>query len=131
MRNRFRNATFGNYAYGRYLSYAFLLIIAFPISFSFPKGSRTGDTQEDKVHKGNFKELVTNKNYIFILIIIMLTTVIVDCAMNYAGNHLISTLGGFESLISWMVFITVLPEVLFLMFTIKVINKLGLRSFIF
>lgn len=112
-----------------FASYAFLLIIAFPISFGFPKDSKTGKTQEDKVHKGNFKELVTNKNYIFILIITMLTTVIVDSAMNYAGNHLVSTLDGFESLISWMVFITVLPEVLFLMFTIKVINKLGFKKF--
>lgn len=110
--------------------YAFLLVIAFPISFSFPKASKAGELQtEDIVQKGNFKELLTNKNYIFILIITMLTTVIVDSAMNYAGNHLVSTLGGPESSISWMTFMTVLPEVLFLMVAIKFINKLGFKKF--
>lgn len=113
-----------------FATYAFLLIIAFPISFSFPKDSKLEEVDgEDKVEKGNFKELLTNKNYIFILIITMLTTVIVDSAMNYAGNHLVSTLGGVKSLISWMTFITVLPEVVFLMVSNKIINKLGFKKF--
>lgn len=112
-----------------FASYAFLLAIAIPICFSFPKGSKTGQYKEDKLHKGNIKELLTNKNYIFILIITMLTTVIVDSAMNYGGNHLVSTLNGSESLISWMTFMTVLPEVLFLMFTNKILNKIGFKKF--
>ena len=113
-----------------FATYAFLLAIALPISFGFPKDSKSGEIEEeDKVQKGSFKELVTNKNYIFILIITILTTVIVDSAMNYGGNHLVSTLGGSESSISWMTFMTVLPEVLFLMVAIKVINKLGFKKF--
>ena len=113
-----------------FATYAFLLAIALPISFGFPKASKAGEMQEeDKVQKGSFKELVTNKNYIFILIITILTTVIVESAMSYGGNHLVSTLGGSESLISWMTFMTVLPEVLFLMIAIKVINKLGFKNF--
>lgn len=113
-----------------FASYAFLLVIALPISLGFPKTSKVGEIQgEEKVQKGNFKELVTNKNYIFILIITILTTVIVESAMSYGGNHLVSTLGGSESLISWMTFMTVLPEVLFLMIAIKVINKLGFKNF--
>lgn len=111
-----------------FASYAFLLVIALPICFTLPKDSRDGDSQ-NKVQKGSFKELLTNKKYIFILIITMLTTVIVDSAMNYAGNHLLSTLGGSESLISWMVFFTVLPEVIFLMIAIKVIKRLGFKKF--
>lgn len=112
-----------------FAGYAFLLAIALPISFWFPKDVKEDEFQEDKVHKGSFKELVTNKNYIFILIISILTIAVVDSSMNYAGNHLVSTLHGPKSLISWMTFMTVLPEVLFLMFATKVINKLGFKKY--
>lgn len=112
-----------------FASYAFLLVIALPICFTFPKDSKEDGNQDDKIQKGSFKELITNKKYIFILVITMLTTVIVDSAMNYGGNHLVSTLGGSESIISWMIFITVLPEVLFLMVVIKIINRLGFKKF--
>lgn len=113
-----------------FASYAFLLLITIPICFGLPKDSNSKEVQEaDKVQKGSFKELVTNRKYIFILIVTILTTVIVDSAMSYAGNHLVSTLGGSESSISWMTFMTVLPEVLFLMVAIKFINKLGFKKF--
>ncbi|MHC1681558.1 MAG: MFS transporter [Clostridiaceae bacterium] len=113
-----------------FATYAFLLVISFPISFGFPKDVTADELHdEDKIQKGSFKELITNKNYIFILIIATLTSVVVDSAMNFAGNHLVTTLHGTESLISWMTFMTVLPEVLFLMVAIKVINKLGFKKY--
>lgn len=112
-----------------FASYAFLLFIALPISFGFPKDEKACELQEDKINKDSFKELVTNKNYIFILTIAILTTVVVDSSMNYAGNHLVSTLHGSKSLISWMTFMMVLPEVLFLMIAIKVINKVGFKKY--
>lgn len=112
-----------------FITYALLLLIAFPIIFSFPKESNSHENKEDKLQKGNFKELITNKNYLFILIITILTTVIVDSSMNYGGNHLVSTLGGSKSLISWLTFITVLPEALFLMVAIKFIKKIGFKKY--
>lgn len=112
-----------------FASYAFLLVIALPISFGFPKDEKACELQEDKINKDSFIELVTNKNYIFILTIAILTTVVVDSSMNYAGNHLVSTLHGSKSLISWMTFMMVLPEVLFLMSAIKVINKVGFKKY--
>lgn len=112
-----------------FASYAFLLFIALPISFGFPKDEKACELQEDKINKDSFIELVTNKNYIFILTIAILTTVVVDSSMNYAGNHLVSTLHGSKSLISWMTFMMVLPEVLFLMIAIKVINKVGFKKY--
>ncbi|GKU25264.1 MFS transporter [Clostridium folliculivorans] len=112
-----------------FASYAFLLAIAIPISFTFPKNGNKEEREEDKLQKSSFKELLANKNYIFILCIAILTTVVVDSAMSYAGNHLVSTLHGTKSLISWMTFITVLPEVLFLMVAIKVINKIGFKKY--
>lgn len=112
-----------------FASYAFLLAVALPISFGFPKDVKDGELQEDKVHKDSFKELITNRNYIFILTIAILTTAVVDSATSYAGNHLVFTLHGSKSLISWMTFMTVLPEVLFLMIAIKVINKVGFKKY--
>lgn len=113
-----------------FASYAFLLLITIPICFGLPKDSTLGETEgKEKVQKGSFKELITNRKYIFILIITILTTVIVDSSMSYAGNHLVSTLGGSESSISWLTFTMVLPEVIFLMVAIKFINKLGFKKF--
>lgn len=113
-----------------FASYAFLLLITIPICFGLPRDSKVGEGEKaDKVQKGSFKELVTNRKYIFILIITILTTVIVDSSMSYAGNHLVSTLGASESSISWLTFVMVLPEVLFLMVAIKFINRLGFKKF--
>lgn len=112
-----------------FATYAILLILAFSITFGFPNEKGEDKKDDEKVQKGSFKELLTNKNFIFILLVTLLTSTVVDSAMTYGGNHLVSTLGGPESSISWMTFMTVLPEVLFLMVAIKVINKIGFKSF--
>lgn len=109
--------------------YAILLGLAFSITFGFPRNKTTGTSESEKVAKGSFKELLTNKNFLFILAVTLLTTTVIDSAMTYGGNHLVSTLGGPESSISWMTLMTVLPEVLFLMIAIKIINKIGFKSF--
>lgn len=112
-----------------FATYAILLILAFSITFGFPNEKGEDNKEEEKVQKGSFKELLTNKNFIFILMLTLLTSTVVDSAMTYGGNHLVSTLNGPESSISWMTFMTVLPEVLFLMIAIRVINRIGFKSF--
>lgn len=112
-----------------FATYAVLLILAFSITFGFPNEKSAEGEEENKVQKGSFKELLTNKNFIFILLVTLLTSTVIDSAMTYGGNHLVSTLGGPESSISWMTFMTVLPEVLFLMVAIKVINRIGFKTF--
>lgn len=112
-----------------FATYAVLLVISFSITFGFPKDKTKDDNDENKVQKGSFKELLTNRNFIFILIVTLLTSTVIDSAMTYGGNHLVSTLGGSESAISWMTLMTVLPEVLFLMIAIKVINRIGFKTF--
>ena len=112
-----------------FATYAILLVLAFSITFGFPNEKDDKEKEDGKVQKGSFKELLTNKNFIFILVVTLLTSTVIDSAMTYGGNHLVSTLGGPESSISWMTLMTVLPEVLFLMVAIKVINKMGFKSF--
>lgn len=113
-----------------FATYAVLLVISFSISFGFPKDPKKEDIREDeKLKKGSFKDLLKNKNFLFILIFTIFTVVIVDASMNYGGNHLITTLGGVDSSVSWMTFATVLPEVAFLMIASRVIKKIGFKKF--
>lgn len=112
-----------------FTSYMLLLGIALLIALTFPKTDLTND-KDKKPQKGNFKELLTNKNFIFILVLVMLTQVVVDSAGTYAGNHLISTLHGNNSLISWLTFIQVLPEIIFLMISSQLIKKIGYKKFL-
>ena len=110
-----------------FTSYMILLGIALLICFTFPKAD--AKEEKEKPQKGNFKELLTNKNFIFMLVLIMLTQIVVDSSGAYAGNHLITTLKGDNSLISWLTFVQVLPEFLFLMIASQVIKRLGYKKF--
>ena len=58
----------------------------------------------------------------------MITQIVVDSSGAYAGNHLISTLKGDNSLISWLTFVQVLPEFLFLMVASQIIKRLGYKK---
>ncbi len=111
-----------------FTSYMLLLGIALLICFTFPKTDPSEDEKE-KPKKGAFKELITNKNFIFILVLLILTQIVIDSSGAYAGNHLITTLNGDNSLISWLTFIQVLPEFIFLMFASQVIKRVGYKKY--
>ncbi len=110
-----------------FTSYILLLGIGIMICLSFPKASE--EEEKEKPQKENFKALLKNKNFIFILLLVMLTQIVVDSSGAFAGNHLITTLKGNNSLISWLTFIQVLPEFLFLMVASQVIRKMGYKKF--
>lgn len=113
-----------------FATYTFLLIIALPLTFLLPKDERVDKSKAgNDVKKGSFKELITNKNFMFILLITTLSTVLVDSSMTYAGNHLVTTLNSSESNISYLTFITVFPEVFFLAISQKLISKLGFKKY--
>ncbi|MEG0366099.1 MAG: MFS transporter [Coprobacillus sp.] len=111
-----------------FTSYILLLGVALLICFSFPK-TDPSDDEKEKPKKGSFKELITNKNFIFILSLIMVTQIVVDSSGAFAGNHLITTLKGDNSLISWLTFVQVLPEFLFLMVASQMIKRMGYKKF--
>lgn len=111
-----------------FTSYMILLGIALLICFTFPKADEK-EAEKEKPKKGNFKDLLVNKNFLFMLILVIMTQIVVDSSGAYAGNHLITTLKGDNSLISWLTFVQVLPEFLFLMIASRVIKKLGYKKF--
>lgn len=107
--------------------YILLLGVALLLCFTFPKTSP--QEEKEKPEKGNFKDLLHNKNFLFILILVIITQIVIDSSGAYAGNHLISTLKGNNSFISWLTFIQVLPEFLFLMVASQIIRKVGYKKF--
>lgn len=111
-----------------FITYMLLLGVALLICLSFPKADAE-DADKEKPKKGSFKDLLTNKNFIFMLILIMITQIVVDSSGAYAGNHLIVTLKGDNSLVSWLTLVQVLPEFLFLMVASQAIRKLGYKQF--
>ena len=111
-----------------FTSYMLLLGVALLICFTFPK-SNEEDDEKEKPQKGSFKELLVNKNFIFILVLVMITQIVVDSSGAYAGNHLVVTLKGNNSLISWLTLVQVLPEFLFLMVASQIIRKMGYKKF--
>lgn len=109
-----------------FTTYMVLVGIAILLCLTFPK---TTSKKTEEVKKGSFKDLLTDKNFLFILVLTIVTSVVVDNTGKYAGNHLVSTLNGSASLISWSTFSQVLPEVLFLTIAVKIIDKIGYKMF--
>lgn len=74
------------------------------------------------------KELLFNKDFIFIIIVMVFSTMALDCSVSYAGNHLVSTMNQPDSLIGIFSCAMVLPEVFMVMRIGKVIKKIGLKK---
>lgn len=74
------------------------------------------------------KELLLNKDFLFIIIVMVFSTMALDCAVSYAGNHLVTTMNQPDSLIGIFSCAMVLPEVFMVMRIGKVIKKIGLKK---
>lgn len=83
---------------------------------------------EDRGFKDNIKDLVRNKDYIFILILAFFTSLVLDSANNYMGNHLVSTLNLPDSTIGLNTCAMVLPEVFIIVGFHKYIRRFGLKK---
>lgn len=75
------------------------------------------------------KELLQNRRYWFLIFITLFSAFTLDCSGNYIGNHLVSTLGAPESIISLNTACCVIPEILFLpMVSRIVLPKYGYKK---
>lgn len=111
-------------------TYIYLMLIAFPFLLGFPSDLTKNEIKEDKIiRRDSFIYLLADEKFVFILIITVLVNSSVDSSMNFIGNHLVSTLQGDKVLLSWMTLITILPEFFLLLFTVKIIDKIGYRKF--
>ena len=69
-------------------------------------------------------ELLKNRDYLFILVMMLCTIMVMDTVMNYAGNHLIYTLNQSDSMIGIASFAQVFPEILILMVANRIFSKM-------
>jgi len=83
---------------------------------------------EDRGFKDNIKDLIRNKDYIFILILAFFTSLVLDSANNYMGNHLVSTLNLPDSTIGLNTCAMVLPEVFIIVGFHRYIRRFGLKK---
>jgi len=73
--------------------------------------------------------LMQNKAFVFLMIFNFLTISLIDSVVAFAGNHLVTTLGAGASAIGWMQVIAVLPEVVFFLFSTKLMMRMGFKKF--
>lgn len=78
--------------------------------------------------KVNFSEsvgqLAKNRGYLFVLVIMLLTSMTVDCVLNYSGNHIVNTLQQNDSMIGVFSCAQVLPEVIIVMFANRIFRRM-------
>ena len=112
-------------------TYGGLLIISFFIAFAFPSNdNEESDKKEEKKDepKVSIMEVFKNKDFMFILFLSLMTTILIDSCAAYNGNHIMNTLGGNNKLISMYTVATALPEVLFLAVALKYYEKYGFKT---
>lgn len=112
-----------------FTTYGALLMISFVIAFGFPsphteKEAKNGEEQP----KTKITDVLKNKNLLFILFISLMTTTLIDSTAAFNGNHIVSTLGGSNKIISMYTVATALPEVIFLAIALKYYEKLGFKT---
>lgn len=84
---------------------------------------------KDKLNlKEGFKHLLQNKAYLWILLFMSCTTMVMDNAVNYAGNHLVSTLNQSDAMIGIFSCAMVLPEVFIVMKANALFRRVGLKK---
>lgn len=72
----------------------------------------------------SFKVLVNNHSYMFVLLLMVLTSMTVDCVLNYSGNHIVNTLHQSDSMIGIFSCTQVLPEIAIVMFANKLFRRM-------
>lgn len=106
-----------------------VLICAILGAFFILQVPRTQPKQKEKSDfKKNIKALLKNKDYLFILGMMILTTMTTDSFVNYTGNHLIHTLHQNDTMIGIFSCAMVLPEVLIVMNGNRLFRKLGTKK---
>lgn len=118
--------------FGKEGPFVFLYLIALGISlvivFPYPKVKMV---KEESHHKEtsftNMKELMKNKDYLFVLILAVFTNIIMDSAGNYIGNHFVSTMGLSSNALSSYLLVAVIPEIFFILIISRLFRRFGYK----
>lgn len=108
------------------------IVVFFIISFGllFLIKTPTKEKQEkDSFSRKDVVLLMTNKQFQFVLVFMLLSLVTLESAKTFVGNHLVIGLGSAENIVSIMTFVMVLPEFILLPFGTKIVRKVGFKNF--
>ena len=84
--------------------------------------------REKEKSKVKFSEsihsLLHHRSYLFVLAVMLLTSMVVDTILNYSGNHLINTLHQSDNMIGIFSFAQVFPEIIIVMFANRIFRRM-------
>jgi len=116
-------------AFGIFIIMNFLALI---LCFSLPKPEQKGDpvttVKKKAFGKKDVKELLTNQRFVFILVLTMFGFMVLESAWGYATMHLVTVLEASESIVSWLAFFMVAPEVVILPLGTILMLKTGFKN---
>jgi len=78
--------------------------------------------------KQEIQALLSNRPFLFILILTMLGFMTLESVFSYFSMHLVTTLGASESIVSWIAFFMVTPELIVLPLGTVLITKFGFKN---
>lgn len=114
---------------GPYMQVLFIAAVLFTFLMIFVKEPNfKTEVKEEHDFKSNIKELLHNKDYIFILFLSFFSMMILDSAVNYIGNHLIMTMHLQDSTIGLNTCAMVLPEIFIVMNFHRFMRKYGMKK---
>lgn len=111
-------------------TFIILMFVSFILAFFVPKPDAVEKKGDDgkKINKEDIKLLLTNRNYLFILVFIALSLVTLESAKMYLGNHMVIELGTGENIMSWLTLAMVGPELILVPLGSTVIRKFGFKK---
>jgi len=118
-----RTAVFG--------TFIILMLTSLVFSFFLPGGEgkkKEVDAQKSRFNRNDVKELLSNKQYRFMVLFVILSLIAFETAKTFFANHLVIGLGAPRSIVSWMTLIMVGPELIMLPLGSKVIRKFGFKN---
>ncbi|MCL1990729.1 MAG: MFS transporter [Defluviitaleaceae bacterium] len=104
--------------------------LTFTLMFFVPK-SEAGISEKkvkQKATKKDVKQLLANRQFLFILAFSMMSLIVVESAKMYIANHLVEELGAAESVMSWMMLAQVGPELILLPLGAVILRKVGFKK---
>ena len=127
--------TFGGFMSLEFATFGILMImstLALVLMFLLPKeglkAHKNGDHHQKSFGKKEVKALLTNRPFVFILILTMVGLMTVESAFSYSTMHLVTVLEASENIVSFLAFFMVAPEVILLPFGTVLMWKFGFKK---
>ena len=117
-------ATFGIFI----IMNAIAVVLLFLLPKSDEKARNKVATDKKSFGRKDVKELLTNRRFVFILVLTMIGFITVEAAFSYSTMHLVTVLEAPENIVSWIAFFMVVPELVLLPLGTLLMMKFGFKN---